>query len=832
MASLSKETLAIQGMSCAACVRRVEKGLEAVEGVRSASVNLATGKATVEFDPAVVDPETLRRTVRELGYETPEPASDSQAVTTILSVGGMTCAACVRRVENTLKALEGVRDVSVNLASGKAVVSHADGAVTPADFRRVLEEAGYEFLGLAEDRPREDPLEAARAAEISDLKRRVAVGAVLSVVVMVLSMAPALVGAGRLGVFARNLLLMVLTAPAVFWVGSRFFAGAWKALKQKTSDMNTLVALGAASAYFYSSAATLAPSFFAPPGTFPHVYFDGAAMIVTLVLLGRLLEARARGKTSQAIRRLMDLRPTMARVIRDGREVELPVEQVVPGDRVVVRPGERIPVDGEVIEGRTSVDESMLTGESVPVDKSPGDTVHAGTVNGFGAVTLKTLRVGADTSLARIIRLVEEAQGSKAPIQRLADKVASVFVPIVCAIALGTFLVWAFLVPGTDLGTAVLNFVSVLIIACPCAMGLATPTAVMVGTGLGAESGILIKSGESLETAHKIDTILFDKTGTLTRGEPQVTDVVPAKGVSPEELLRVAGSLESASEHPLGRAVAERARAEGIALDAVTRFRALSGLGAEGEVAGVGVLVGNRRLLSERGVDLSSLETDARDLVQDGKTVVFVTAADRLLGLIAFRDEPRRGAAQAVAALEEMGLRLGMITGDNRATAQAIARLVGIEHVHAEVLPERKAEVVRSEQQSGHTVAMVGDGINDAPALAAAHIGIAMGGGSDVALEAGEIALMRNDLRLVPQAMKLSRLTMKVIRQNLFWAFFYNSAGIPIAAGLLYPFFGILLNPMFAAAAMAMSSVSVVTNALRLRRLWAKERRKIAIRGE
>ncbi|MBZ4660361.1 MAG: heavy metal translocating P-type ATPase, partial [Desulfacinum sp.] len=576
----------------------------------------------------------------------------------------------------------------------------------------------------------------------------------------------------------------------------------------------------------------LAPSFFAPPGTFPHVYFDGAAMIVTLVLLGRLLEARARGKTSQAIRRLMDLRPTMARVIRDGREVELPVEQVVPGDRVVVRPGERIPVDGEVIEGRTSVDESMLTGESVPVDKSPGDTVHAGTVNGFGAVTLKTLRVGADTSLARIIRLVEEAQGSKAPIQRLADKVASVFVPIVCAIALGTFLVWAFLVPGADLGTAVLNFVSVLIIACPCAMGLATPTAVMVGTGLGAESGILIKSGESLETAHKIDTILFDKTGTLTRGEPQVTDVVPADGVSPEELLRVAGSLESASEHPLGRAVAERARAEGIALDAVTRFRALSGLGAEGEVAGVGVLVGNRRLLSERGVDLSSLETDARDLVQDGKTVVFVTAADRLLGLIAFRDEPRREAAQAVAALKEMGLRLGMITGDNRATAQAIARLVGIEHVHAEVLPERKAEVVRSEQQSGHTVAMVGDGINDAPALAAAHIGIAMGGGSDVALEAGDIALMRADLRLVPQAMKLSRLTMKVIRQNLFWAFFYNSAGIPIAAGLLYPFFGILLNPMFAAAAMAMSSVSVVTNALRLRRLWAKERRKIAIRGE
>ncbi|MBC7357479.1 MAG: copper-translocating P-type ATPase, partial [Desulfacinum sp.] len=510
----------------------------------------------------------------------------------------------------------------------------------------------------------------------------------------------------------------------------------------------------------------------------------------------------------------------------------LPVEQVVPGDRVVVRPGERIPVDGEVIEGRTSVDESMLTGESVPVDKSPGDTVHAGTVNGFGAVTLKTLRVGADTSLARIIRLVEEAQGSKAPIQRLADKVASVFVPIVCAIALGTFLVWAFLVPGADLGTAVLNFVSVLIIACPCAMGLATPTAVMVGTGLGAESGILIKSGESLETAHKIDTILFDKTGTLTRGEPQVTDVVPADGVSPEELLRVAGSLESASEHPLGRAVAERARAEGIALDAVTRFRALSGLGAEGEVAGVGVLVGNRRLLSERGVDLSSLETDARDLVQDGKTVVFVTAADRLLGLIAFRDEPRREAAQAVAALKRMGLRLGMITGDNRATAQAIARLVGIEHVHAEVLPERKAEVVRSEQQSGHTVAMVGDGINDAPALAAAHVGIAMGGGSDVALEAGDIALMRADLRLVPLAMKLSRLTMKVIRQNLFWAFFYNSAGIPIAAGLLYPFFGILLNPMFAAAAMAMSSVSVVTNALRLRRLWAKERRKIAIRGE
>lgn len=819
-------------MTCAACVRRVEKGLEGLEGVRSASVNLATGQATVEFDPAVVDGADLRQAVRDLGYETPDPAPDSGTRTTLLSVGGMTCAACVRRVEKTLQALEGVQDVSVNLASGKAVVVHRDGVVSLDDFQRALEEAGYQFLGVAGDRTREDPLQAAREAELTDLKRRVMVGAVLSVSAMVLTMAPGLAGLRGLDPFTRHLLLMVLTAPAVFWVGSRFYRGAWKALRQKTSDMNTLVALGATSAYLYSAAATLVPSFFASPGTAPHVYFDGAAMIVTLVLLGRFLEARARGKTSQAIARLMDLRPATARVVRDGGELELPVEAVVPGDEVVVRPGERIPVDGEVMEGQTSVDESMLTGESMPVDKSAGDTVHAGTVNGFGALRIKTLRVGTDTSLARIIRLVEEAQGSKAPIQRLADRVASVFVPIVCGIAVVTFGVRAFLVPGADLGTAVLNFVSVLIIACPCAMGLATPTAVMVGTGLGAESGVLIKSGESLERAHKLDTVLFDKTGTLTRGQPRVTDVLPAEGVTQEELLRVAGSLESASEHPLGRAVVERAQALPVQLDPVADFLALSGLGAQGLVAGTPVVVGNRRLLSQRGVDLSAWEASAQALLDQGKTVVHVMAGDRVLGMIALRDEPRPGAAQVVRALKEMGLRLGMITGDNRVTAQAIARLVGVDQVHAEVLPERKAEVVRSEQQAGHTVAMVGDGINDAPALAAADIGMAMGQGSDVALEAGHIALMRNDLGLVVQAMRLSRLTVRVIRQNLFWAFFYNSAGIPVAAGVLYPFFGVLLNPMFAAAAMAMSSVSVVTNALRLRRLWAKERRKIAFPPE
>lgn len=762
----------------------------------------------------------------------PENRIDAGSAKTIVSVGGMSCAACVRRVENVLKELPGVWDAAVNLASGKAVLVHGEGAASAEAIRRVLSEAGYEFLGIVEDGRRDDPLEAQRRKETEDLKRRVVAGCVLSAAIMILSMGSHLPGIERLSSGFSNAALMVLSTPAVFWVGSRFFQGAWKALRQKTSDMNTLVALGALSAYGYSVAAVLFPSFFSRSGMRPHVYFDGAAMIVALVLLGRLLEAKARGKTSQAIQRLMGLRPTTARIVRDGVEKEVLVEAVEAGDLVRIRPGERIPVDGDVVEGISAVDESMLTGESLPVDKAPGDGVFAGTVNGFGALMVRAARVGADTSLARIIRLVEEAQGSKAPIQRLADRVAAVFVPVVCIIAVITLCVWAWGGPGSDWGRAVLNFVSVLIIACPCAMGLATPTAVMVGTGLGAETGILIKSGETLEKAHQVNTVLFDKTGTLTEGRPQVTHVAAAPGMDPREVLRLAASLEAASEHPLGRAVVERARRDGVGLDEVRNFQALSGLGAKGDLNGAEVVVGNRTLVESLGADPSALDDGAYAMARDGTTVVYVLRDKKAVGLLGFRDSPREHAPEAVRALKALGVRVGMITGDNAATARAVAALVGIDEVFAEVLPERKAEAVREAQRRGWVTAMVGDGINDAPALAAADVGIAMAGGTDVAVEAGDIALMRPDLRLVAEAMVLSRMTLKIIKQNLFWAFFYNAAGIPLAAGVFYPLFGVLLNPMVAAAAMACSSVSVVGNALRLRRLWRKHRPSVAIEGK
>ncbi|MEJ5365765.1 MAG: heavy metal translocating P-type ATPase [Desulfosoma sp.] len=769
-----------------------------------------------------------------IGAENRPDRADGRAVSakTIVSVGGMSCAACVRRVENVLKDLPGVWDAAVNLATGKAVLVHGEDAVPGEAIRRALTEAGYEFLGILEDGRRDDPLEARQLKETQDLKRRVAAGCVLSAIIMILSMGSHLPGIERIPPGVSNAALIVLTTPAVFWVGSRFFQGAWKALRQKTSDMNTLVALGALSAYSYSVAAVLFPSFFTRSGIRPHVYFDGAAMIVALVLLGRLLEAKARGKTSQAVRRLMGLRPTTARIVRDGVEKEVPVEAVGAGDLVRIRPGERIPVDGDVVDGTSAVDESMLTGESLPVDKAAGDRVFAGTVNGFGALMVRAARVGADTSLARIIRLVEEAQGSKAPIQRLADRVAAVFVPVVCAIALITLCVWVFLVPGSDWGRAVLNFVSVLIIACPCAMGLATPTAVMVGTGLGAEAGILIKNGETLEKAHQVNMVLFDKTGTLTEGRPVVTDVAAASGMDPREVLHLAASLESASEHPLGRAVVERARRDGVGLDEIRSFQALSGLGAKGILDGTEIVVGNRTLVESLGADVSALDDVAQAMVRDGTTVVYILRDKKPVGLVGLRDNPRDHAFEAVRALKALGVRVGMITGDNSATARAVAALVGIEEVFAEVLPERKAEVVREAQSRGWVTAMVGDGINDAPALAAADVGIAMGGGTDVAVEAGDIALMRPDLRLVAEAMMLSRMTLKIIKQNLFWAFFYNSAGIPLAAGVFYPLFGLLLNPMVAAAAMAFSSVSVVGNALRLRRLWQKRRPTVAIQGK
>lgn len=733
----------------------------------------------------------------------------------------MSCAACVRRVENALREIPGVTEVAVNLATARATVSHNDGWAGVEALRQVVDDQGYEFLGIPDD-TREDPIDAAREKELKDLKARFAVGIVLSGVIFLGSMQhwfPFLMGIPRQPLLV---VLFFLTTPVVFWVGSRFFSGAVKAARQRTTDMNTLVAVGAFAAWLYSSLATFFPRFFAGAEIMPHVYYDGAAFIVTLIILGRLLEAGAKGKTSQAIQRLMGLKPKTARVVREGSETDISIELVVKDDLVVVRPGEKIPTDGVVVSGNSSVDESMLTGESMPVAKEGGADVFAATINRTGSFTFRATRIGAETALAQIIRLVEEAQGSKAPIQRLADKVASVFVPVVFGIALLTFAVWYFLVPDPVFSRALLNFISVLVIACPCALGLATPTAVMVGTGLGAENGILIKGGESLENAYRLRTVVFDKTGTLTRGEPEVTDILSVSGVTPAEVLQAALDIEAVSEHPLARAVLERGKREGLLAGVVSGFEAVSGLGAKVVRDGKAMLLGNRRFLEEEGIAGGALEDEAARLSAEGKTSVFVAEGGRILGLLGFSDQPKPSAAAAVAALKGMGLKVVMITGDNAGTAKAMGKTVGIDRILAEVLPGDKAAEIRRLREAGEVVAMVGDGINDAPALTAADIGIALGAGTDVAIEASDITLMQDDLLAVPRAIRLSFETMRTIRQNLFWAFIYNIIGIPIAAGFLYPFWGILLNPEFAAAAMALSSVSVVSNSLRLRRRWRR----------
>jgi len=738
---------------------------------------------------------------------------------TTIAVGGMTCAACVRRVETALKGVEGVADVAVNLATGRATVTHEEHWGGVNSLEKVISDQGYEYLVVLKE-TQEDPMTAAREKEIEDLKRRFIVGAVLSVFIFIGSMQhwfPFLSAVPRAMVLYVT---FVLTIPVVFWVGSRFYTGAIKAARQGTTDMNTLVAVGALSAFLYSVAATFFPYFFAEAGVAPHVYYDGAALIVTLILLGRLLEAKARGKTSAAIKRLMGLKPKTARVMRDGADVDVAVEDLVEGDLVLVRPGEKIPTDGEIVSGSSAVDESMLTGESMPVVKEAGHPVYAATLNKSGSFVFKATRVGSETVLSQIIRLVEEAQGSKAPIQRLADRVASIFVPVVFAIGAATFVVWYFFVPDPLFSRALLNFVSVLVIACPCALGLATPTAVMVGTGIGAENGILIKGGESLEKAYKLTTIVFDKTGTLTAGEPKVTDIIAAPGESEDRVLQIAASIESVSEHPIASAIAERGRREGLSLLQTDQFDAVSGFGARAFLNGHPYVLGNLKFMEREGVGMEGLAGEGEKLAAGGKTCVFVAEDHRAVGVIGLADLPRASAGETVTALKGMGLSVAMITGDNMSTARAIGATLGIDRIMAEVLPGDKAGEIARLQKEGQVVAMVGDGINDAPALTAADIGIAVGAGTDVAIEASDITLMTEDLRAVPRAIRLSFETMKVIRQNLFWAFIYNIIGIPIAAGVLYPFYGILLNPEFAAAAMALSSVSVVGNSLRLRRVW------------
>ncbi|MCL4534539.1 MAG: heavy metal translocating P-type ATPase [Bacteroidetes bacterium] len=807
-------------MTCATCAGRVEKGLAKREGVERASVNLATEKATVEFDAERVGPSDLVQAVRDTGY-------DVAVEKVTVGIGGMTCASCVRRVERVLSRLPGVLSATVNLATERATVEFVPGQVTIADMRRAVEEAGYTLREVSTtDREREE-----RLAEYRELRNKLVVGAILSLLIFLGSFPEWFPWVPS---FLNNrYLLLALATPVQFWVGWQFYRYAWGAARHRTTDMNTLVAMGTSTAYLFSAIVTLIPNLFAAGGVaMPDVYFDTAAIIITLVLMGRFLEARAKGQTSEAIRRLMGLRAKTARVVRDGAEADIPIDEVRPGDLVIVRPGEKVPVDGIVREGSSTVDESMITGESMPVAKRPGDEVVGATINKSGSFRFEATRVGQDTVLAQIIRLVEEAQGSKAHIQRLADVIASYFVPAVIGIATLTFLIWYLLGPQPSFIYALLNFVAVLVIACPCAMGLATPTAIMVGTGKGAEIGILIRSGVALEVAHKVQAVILDKTGTLTAGKPVVTDVEPLNGWSQEDLLRLAASAERASEHPLGEAIVSRARELGLELAEAKEFQAISGHGIETTVEGRRVLLGNLRLMEEGRIALDGLSGRIERLASDGKTPMVIAADGQPAGVIAVADTLKPSSAEAVASLHHLGLEVVMLTGDNRRTAEAIARQVGIDRVLAEVLPEQKADEVKRLQAEGKRVAMVGDGINDAPALAQADVGIAIGTGTDIAMEASDITLMRGDLRGIPAAIALSRQTLRIIKQNLFWAFFYNVALIPVAAGVLYlvfagrgvpiplqPFLGQygFLNPVLAAAAMALSSVSVVSNSLRLR---------------
>ena len=827
--SAKKIILPITGMTCASCAAFIEKGLSNLPGVSGVNVNLASEQASIEYDPRQVDTKTLMDTISDVGYGV-------AVAKTTFSVGGMTCASCVANIEKALAKVPGVISATVNLASEKATVQYLAGEVNMADFRRAVEGAGYSIRAevSAEGIAEPDVVMAATRREIRTLKTRLIFAGSIGLFMLLIAVSEFSGGWSWLPSFLGNhYLLWALATPVQFWAGWMFYRGMWGALKHKTANMFTLIAVGTSAAYFYSVAAILFPEFFATGGREASVYFDTAAIIIALILLGRFLEIRAKGQTSEAIKKLIGMQAKTAKVVRQGQELDIPIEEVVVGDIIIVRPGEKVPVDGIVKEGYSSIDESMVTGESMPVEKGVGNEVIGATINKTGSFRFEATKVGKDTALAQIIKLVEEAQGSKAPIQRLADIISAYFVPAVIAVATITFILWYFLGPAPALTYALLNFVTVLIIACPCALGLATPTAIMVGMGKGAENGVLIRSGEALETAHKINAIILDKTGTLTQGQPVVTDVISLPGFKEEELLRAAASAERGSEHPLGESIVNAAKEKNLTLTDATEFNAVPGHGIEATVNGQRLLLGNLKLMQDKGLSLDGLEEKAIQLSGEGKTPMFVGIDGKAAGIISVADTLKSNSKAAVSELHRLGLEVVMLTGDNQRTAEAIAKEVGIDRVLAEVLPEDKTKEVKKLQSEGKVVAMVGDGINDAPALAQANVGIAIGTGTDVAMETAEITLISGDLRGVVTAISLSKRTMRTIKQNLFWAFAYNVSLIPVAAGALYFVFGQtgvptglqfflgdygFLNPILAAAAMAASSLTVVSNSLRLRR--------------
>lgn len=810
---MANKSFKIEGMTCAACAKAVERATKKLEGVFESNVNLATEKLNINYDDSVVSAEDIQAAVDKAGYK-----AISDTVNKTLKIEGMTCASCAKAVERVTRKLEGVIEANVNLATEKLTISYEGSQVRVSDIKNAVEKAGYIAI---EEQTTVDTDKEKKDKEIKLLWKKFIISAIFTVPLLYISMGHML--GAPLPMFIHPdmnpelfaLTQLILTIPVVI-AGNRYYRVGFKTLVKGSPNMDSLIAIGTAAAVLYGLFATF--QIYSGEAHYAmDLYFESAAVIITLITLGKYLEAVSKGKTSEAIKKLMGLAPKTAIILRENKEVEIPIDEVEVGDVIVVKPGEKMPVDGVVLEGTTSVDESMLTGESIPVEKHAGDPIIGASINKNGTILYKATKVGKDTALSQIIKLVEDAQGSKAPIAKMADVISGYFVPIVIILAVLSGLSWYFL-GGESAIFSLTIFISVLVIACPCALGLATPTAIMVGTGKGAEHGVLIKSGEALETAHRIKSIVFDKTGTITEGKPKVTDILPFNDIFQKDLLQLAASAEKGSEHPLGEAIVKDAEDKGIELKKAEAFKAIPGHGIEVTIEGKTILAGNRKLMIESNISLEGLEEASDKLANEGKTPMYIAIDHKLAGIVAVADTVKENSKKAIEQLHAMGIEVAMITGDNRRTAEAIAKQVGIDRVLAEVLPENKASEVKKLQEEGKKVAMVGDGINDAPALAQADIGIAIGSGTDVAIESADIVLMRSDLLDVATAIQLSKSTIKNIKQNLFWAFGYNTIGIPVAMGILHVFGGPLLNPMIAGAAMSLSSVSVLTNALRLKR--------------